>query len=177
MGLEKSMSEEKKEVKPKLVNTDVTFETKTSAELQAQLDAVDLEIKQYDLILKRDQAAKIQAQYNQRKEEARTRAEAIKNYMRQRDIAQQNCNHRKGGIGAEAFLTGQGDAAQHSIVKHKLPHNQYMVLCTRCGKEWHPGIAKLGLVETPGYQEALRYNTDNIASGSSSFTFEVTQGA
>lgn len=173
------MSEELKK-KPELVSTE-TFENKTNQQLLdeiAQLDietkAQDLQLKKLDLVLKTDQVAKLTAQINQKRDDARSRDIAIKNYLKQRELQQDNCNHRKGGTGAEAFLTGQGDSSYYSVIKHRLPCNQYFVLCQRCGKEWHPGNVKLGMIETPGYQEAIRFNTNNTASGSSSFLFETT---
>lgn len=165
------MSEDKK--KPELVSTE-TFENKTNAELEAESRAIDAEMKQLDLELKRSEVSKIRAQINQKRDDARSRDIAIRNFLKQRELQQENCNHRKGGTGAEAFLTGQGDSSYYSVIKHRLPCNQYFVLCQRCGKEWHPGNVKLGMIETPGYQEAIRYNTNNTASGSSSFLFEQT---
>jgi hypothetical protein len=131
-------------------------------------------MKALDLELKREQVAKLRAQINQKLENARTRDVSIKNYMKQRDMQQENCNHFKGGTGAEAFLAGQGDSPYRSIIKHKLPCNRYFVLCQRCGKEWHPEQKLFGIKETPGYQEALTWTTNNVASASSTFLFERT---
>lgn len=157
--------------KPTLVGTE-TFENKTNAELAAEMAAVGAEMKQLDLELKRSEVSKLRAQINQKIENAKTRDLSIKNYMKQREMQQDNCNHRKGGTGAEAFLTGQGGDANYAVIKHKLPCNQYFVLCQRCGKEWHPGQPLFGIAETPGYREALGFLTNNVASGSSSFLFE-----
>jgi hypothetical protein len=41
--------------------------------------------------------------------------------MAQRDAQQSNCNHLKGGTGAEAFLRGLGDSPYYAVIKHKLP--------------------------------------------------------
>lgn len=170
------MSEDTKELKkkPELVSTE-TFENKTNAQLEAESAAIDKEMKQLDLELKRSEVSKIRAQINQKRDDARSRDIAIKNFLKQRELQQENCNHLKGGTGAEAFLTGRGDSPYYAVIKHKLPCNQYMVLCQRCGKEWHPGVPKLGMIETEGYQVAVRYNTNNSASASSSFQFELEQ--
>jgi len=164
------MSEDKKS---KLVSTE-TFENLTNDQLAAEAARIDAEMKALDLELKRDQVAKIRAAVNQKREDALSRSIAIKQYMAQRDAQQENCNHLKGGVGAEAFLRGLGDSPYYAIIKHKLPCNKYMVLCQRCGKEWHPAQPLFGIAETPGYQQALAYNTNNTASGSSTFLYERT---
>lgn len=164
------MSDEKKS---KLVSTE-TFENLTNDQLAAESAKIDAEMRSLDLELKRDQVSKIRAAVNQKREDALSRSIAIKQYMAQRDAQQENCNHLKGGVGAEAFLRGLGDSPYYAIIKHKLPCNKYMVLCQRCGKEWHPAQPLFGIKETAGYDEAIRYNTNNTASGSSTFLYERT---
>lgn len=168
------MAEDEKQ-KQELVSTE-TFENLTNEQLNAESAKLEQELKSLDLELKRDQVSKIRAALNQKRDDARSRDVAIKNFMKQREMQQDSCNHRKGGVGAEAFLTGQGDSSYYSVIKHKLPCNQHMVLCQRCGKEWHPAQPVFGLKETPGYQDAIRYNTNNTASSSSSFFF-IKEGA
>jgi hypothetical protein len=156
---------------PTLVSTE-TFETLTNKQLAEESAKIDAEMKMLDLELKREQVSKLRSQTNQKLDNARARDLSIKNYMAQRDAQQSNCNHLKGGTGAEAFLRGQGDSPYYAIIKHKLPSGKYMVLCQRCGKEWHPEQKIFGIVETPGYQKALAWPTNNSASGSSVFLFE-----
>jgi hypothetical protein len=93
--------------------------------------------------------------------------------MAQRNAQQESCNHLKGGTGAEAFLRGMGDSPYFAVIKHKLPSGRSMVLCQRCGKEWHPADKfDSSIKETPGYSQALSWPTNNSASGSSTFLFE-----
>lgn len=162
------MSDEKKS---KLVSTE-TFENLTNDQLAAESAKIDAEMRSLDLELKRDQVGKLRAQLNQKRDDARSRDVAIRNYMKQRELQQEGCNHRKGGTGAEAFLTGQGTDAEFCVIKHKLPCNRYFVLCQRCGKEWHPPQPLFGIKETEGYQQALSFNTKNVASSSGTFLFE-----
>ena len=150
------------------------LETKTNAELDAASAAVDLELKQLDLELKRDLVAKNRAALEEKRERARSAQIAIKQYLAQREAQQRACNHLKGGTGAEAFLRGMGDSPYYAVIKHKLPCNKYFVLCQRCGKEWHPAQPLFGITETPGYQDAIAYNTNNTASTSTTFQFERT---
>jgi hypothetical protein len=158
--------------KPVLVSTE-TFETLTNKQLAEESAKIDAEMKMLDLELKREQVTKLRAATNQKLDNARARDLSIKNYMAQRDAQQSNCNHLKGGTGAEAFLRGQGDSPYYAVIKHKLPSGKYMVLCQRCGKEWHPADKfDKSIKETPGYQQALAWPTNNSASGSSTFLFE-----
>jgi hypothetical protein len=168
-----SHDSEKANKQSTLVSTE-TFETLTNKQLQDKSAEIDAEMKALDLELKREQVAKLRAQINQKRDDANSRNVAIRNFMKQREMQQEGCNHLKGGSGAEAFMTGQGDSPYHSVIKHKLPCNKYMVLCQRCGKEWHPAQPLFGTAETPGYAEALAFRTNNSASGSSVFLFEKT---
>jgi len=150
------------------------LETKTNAQLAEDLLATDREMKELDLEIKREQVAKIKAARSAKLEEARSKNLAVLQFLAQREAIFKNCNHRKGGIGAESVMRGQGTDAMFAVAKHKLPNGRYFVLCMRCGHEWHPGFPLLGQKETPGYQEAINYPTDNSPSGSSTFLFERT---
>src|SRR5882757_8596463 len=95
--------------------------TKTNAELAAELSALELEEKQLDLEIKRETVSKIRAQRAAKLEEARSKLRATLQFLAQRKANQDNCNHRKGGIGAEAVMRGQGTSAMYSVTKHKKP--------------------------------------------------------
>jgi len=152
-----------------------TLETKTNAQVAEEYATLELEEKRLDLEIKRETVAKIRAQRAAKLDEARAKLLATRQFLAQREANQANCNHRKGGIGAEAVMRGQGTDAMYAVIKHKLPNGRYFVLCQRCGKEWHPGFPLLGEKETPGYREALNFATDNSPSGSSTFIFERTE--
>lgn len=149
-----------------------SLESKTNVEVTNELAALELEEKKLDLEIKRETVAKIRAQRTAKLDEARAKMLATKQFLAQRAANQDNCNHRKGGIGADAVMRGQGTDAMYAVIKHKLPNGRYFVLCQRCGKEWHPGFPLLSEVETKGYKEALNFPTDNSPSGSSTFIFE-----
>jgi len=148
------------------------LETKTNAQLADDLLTLEREEKMLDLEIKREQVASIKAKRSAKLDEARAKNLATRQFLAQREAIQKNCNHRKGGIGAESVMRGQGTDAMYAVFKHKLPNGRYFVLCSRCGKEWHPGFPMLGEKETPGYQEAINFPTDNSPSGSSTFLFE-----
>lgn len=161
-------------------------ESKTNAQLIDELAALEVEQKRQeieyrkmDMIVKKDQVAKIKAEYDSKLEAFRMKNQSTLNLLAQRASQQANCNHRKGGRGAEGVMRGQGDDAMYAVIKHKMPINDFMVLCTRCGKEWQPANrwntenGKLvPLAATPGWAEAVQWPTDNSPSGSGIFTFE-----
>ena len=152
----------------------VELSSKSNQEIQAQLDELKRESDQLDLEIKRESVAKIRAERANKLEASKMRTQSTKNFLAQREASQNRCNHRKGGRGADAIQRGEGQAAEYAVVKHRLPHGKFFVLCLRCAKEWHPGHVVGGFVlsvATPGYAEALNFPTDNTASGSSTFTF------
>lgn len=159
---------------PDLKDFTSALESKTNATVLSELAELEMEEKRLDLEIKREQVAKIRAQRSAKLEEARSKMIATKQFLAQREANQENCNHHKGGIGAEAVMRGQGSDAMYAVIKHRLPCNRYMILCQRCGKEWHPAQPLFGIKATAGYDEALRFTTDNSPSSSSTFIFERT---
>lgn len=160
---------------------DAEGNVKGDSQVQADLAAVELEMRELDLEIKRATVAKIRAERANAKAKVQMQEEAIQNFLMQRKMKQRNCNHRKGGVGAEAVLHGRGQSAMYCVIKHKLPVGKYWVLCQRCGKEWHPELTAIqngGLARkaTKGYYEALQFPTNNSESGSSRFDFVAAGG-
>jgi hypothetical protein len=167
------------------------LESKTNAQLLDELAALDLEQKKQeieyrklDMAIKKDTWTKIQAEYAAKIEDFRRKNEATLQFLAQRASREANCNHRKGGRGADAVMRGQGDDSMYSVVKHKLPAGSHFVLCQRCGKEWHPankwnieGGKIVPIPATPGWAEAMQWPTDNSMSASSTFLFEKVEVA
>lgn len=179
------MSEDKKNLfKPaeqykEQPNLEAELSDKTNIQLQDEVNALDLEMKMLDLELKRDQVANIKSKRAAALETARAKRLATLQFLANREANQKRCNHRKGGRGPDAIMRGQGSDAEFAIIKHRLPIGEYMVLCQRCGKEWHPANkwnSENGVLHplpaTEGWAEAMNMNTDNSASASSDFRFE-----
>src|ERR1700676_1589067 len=97
------------------------IESKTNVEILAELSALELEEKALDLEIKRETVAKIRSPRNGKLEEAGSKILATMQFLMQRKMNQANCNHRKGGIGAEAVIRGQGSDSMYAVIKHKLP--------------------------------------------------------
>jgi hypothetical protein len=153
-------------------DSQLNLQAKTNAQLSAELQELELEEKQLDLEIKRETVAKIRSQRAAKLEEARSKLLATRQFLAQRKAVQDNCRHRKGGIGAEAVMRGEGTSAMYCVAKHKKPNGRWMVMCMRCGAEWHQGYELLNEAETPGFREAIQWPTDNSPSGSSTFLFE-----
>lgn len=172
------------------------YTEKTNAQLQDEIAALDFEAKRIeleyrkqemawrakDMIVKDDEIAKIESRKNAALETARAKRIATLQFIANREANQKRCNHRKGGRGADAVMRGQGSDPEYAVIKHRLPHGEYMVLCQRCGKEWHPankwntenGVI-VPLPATEGWQWAMELNSDNSPSASSDFRFEKVE--
>lgn len=166
---------------------------KTNTQLQDEIAALDLEAKKIeieyrkqemawrakDMVVKEDAIAKIEAKRNAALETARAKRIATLQFIANREANQKRCNHRKGGRGPEAIMRGMGSDPEYAIIKHRLPHGEYMGLCQRCGKEWMPANkwnTENGVLRptpaTEGWEWAMNANTDNSSSASSDFRFE-----
>lgn len=77
------------------------------------------------------------------------------------------CTHRMGGS-VSNFPLG-GNAKQYSVITHRLPSGGLMALCTRCLKEWHPINFPDRKPATPGWEDAIHYETTNFTSESGQF--------
>lgn len=157
----------------------------TNAELEAQRLALELEereldlkMKRIDVELKKEAWENLQRQRAARKEQILNQRRAVEAFLQNRILRQTHCNHRKGGTGHESIVKGEGRSSYYAVIKHQLPVGKYMVLCQRCGKEWHPNLSALennGIPKpaTKGYARAFAYATNNSPSGSSMFRFET----
>lgn len=167
-------------------NLSAELESKTNAQLEAEVIAADLEMKQLDLEIKRETVQKIKAERQSKREQADSKRIATLQFLASRKANQDRCNHRKGGRGPDAVMRGNGDDASYAIIKHRLPHSEFMALCQRCGKEWHPAnkyniengvlrplAATSGPNQMDNWSWAIQANSDNTPSASSDFRFTV----
>ncbi len=154
--------------------------SKKNLELEQERIRIDNEMRELDLEIKREQVKTIRAAKQAAFDRAAGQKAAIDQFMAQRRLRQAQCVHRKGGVGADAVIRGQGQSSMYCVVKHLLPAGNYLVLCQRCGREWHGPLTALqngGVAKpaTKGYFTAIQYATNNTQSGSSRFDFSVAQ--
>ena len=169
---------------------------KSDAEVEVELKKLELELKKqelaakqqqleymkFDLIVKKDEAGKIEGRRTAQIEINKQKMQSLLNFMAQRKAQQEICNHRKGGLDAQALIQGQGQSPLYCIIRHKLPNGGYMGICSRCGKEWMPAykshVDERGNVITvpasEGWAQMMTWPTDNTASTSTTFFFEKT---
>ncbi len=169
------------EVRVELANLELEMK-KQELELKKQeLEdmKLDREYKKFDRIVREEEARKIQGVRVALIEANKQKMESLLAFMRNREAAQNHCNHRKGGIDAQAIIHGEGTSDKYSIVKHGLPNGSFFAICSRCNKEWHParpynveGGVLRPLPATPGWADAMAWPTDNTASASSRFVYE-----
>lgn len=131
-------------------------------EIDEQLKSLELEEKQLQLELMRENVRKIKQQKENAAVQQASIEHAVEESRRLEKQRQAACNHHQGGIGLEGY-TGKGHDSKYAVNKHTYPDGKTVVMCNRCLKEWRPG--------DPGYAEALTWQTDNTPS--SSVTFNI----
>lgn len=144
----------------------------------------ELQIKEAELRLQ-DLEETI-AERQMKREIKRDRSKGYGQVLKQNDAqlkaAQDRCNHRKGGNGAEGVIGGQGDDPQFAVMKHRMPNGDVWVRCLRCAKTWKPPVKSEFTVDGKFnqesfnlalhiYQEAVAFPTRNQMSSSIVYGF------
>lgn len=146
----------------------------SEAEIKAERAKLELVRSRLELAKLRRDNEVAKAAYEDR---VKRDIQQARNYeeLRKRDLdLQTRCNHRKGGVDMRASAK-QGDSNYHSVIHHTGTYGGTTVLCTRCCKLWLPQDPDNGGKPTPGYAEAIRFQTDNQPS--SSVVFQAQQAA
>lgn len=170
------------------------------ADMEAEIKKAELELKKLEIKRATADLQDIEERLAERQMIRTTKSQRSKGngeVLRQNDVRlsaiQSNCNHKKGGTGAEGLINGQGDDSQYAVFKHKFAHGDTWVRCLRCGKTWKPPVELSFYFNDAGvvvskedgkfnkekfeaavkeYREALVFTTKNIPS--SGYTFEFT---
>lgn len=130
--------------------------------IKEQLDEARLEKEQLELIMLRDQVAAIKAKVDKQRVSHAQVESSIADFAHQQKMRQDGCSHRKGGMDYDGLVRG-GNDPMYCVIKHQMPDNEIIVLCTRCQRLWRK--------KDKDYQEGIRLNTDNTLSGSCQFSF------
>lgn len=169
-------------------------EKKLTAIEAAELDLKILEIehKKLELLDLRDRVDERKMKRENRTSSSRANGRTLQQVIAGDRAKQANCNHKKGGNGAEGVVGGQGDDPQYSVIKHKMPNGDIWVRCLRCAKTWKPPVEFKFYFDSTGknvapkdgkfskeafdiavkeYREALVFQTRNQTSGSIVFQF------
>jgi hypothetical protein len=124
-------------------NNDAAPEVKkqqSAAQVEAALKAVEIEEKQLDLEIKRENVARLRNDRATKENRAKTREATLQEFNKNLANTHRNCKHMKGGTDVAQNLQAGGDnASNYSVHIFKLPTGERIVLCTRCQMEWHAG--------------------------------------
>jgi hypothetical protein len=144
---------------------DLEIEAKRLELLERKANLQDMEERLAERELKRDAV----------KQNAVTHGDVLRQINRDKHAIQERCNHHKGGDGAYAIRTGQGQDPQFAVIKHRFGNNDLWVICLRCGKKWRPPVRKHYKTETEfneavqEYRAACIFPTRNQPSTSQQF--------
>lgn len=177
-----------------------TKKLQSASEMEAEIKKAELELRQLEIRKTKADLQDIEERLAERQMNRTNKSQRSKGYgdvLRQNQARtnsiQANCNHKKGGTGAEGLINGQGDDSQYAVLKHKFFNSDIWIRCLRCGKTWKPPIEldfyfnDVGVVvakqdgkfnkekfdqSVREYKEALAFQTKNTMS--TSYTFEFT---
>lgn len=146
----------------------------TEQSIEERLAVIRLAREEMQLEIETEQVETLRAKRLERHLNRERQRQTIAEQERNSQIEQSNCNHKKGGSGLESMH--DGDDTKYAVVKHTYPHGAREVMCMRCQKIWaepSTDLRKTDLTEykrqLKGYQEALRFPTDNKESGKQLF--------
>lgn len=167
------------EALPPVENQEAIQETNSAlaaqlAELKSEEHRLELEERKYNLILKKDQVAKMQQAHATRLSQLEAASMQIQAQLKANKALQEQCTHMKGGTvvqgDASVVMNGHGsDSADYCVIKHVLPSGRLMILCQRCLQEEYSRDPLTGEPETPGFAQFKRFPTRNGTSASSQF--------
>ena len=167
-----------------------TKEVKTAK--QAQLEAMEAEIKALELEEKQlavkfqkanlvdmeERLAERELKRESRRQDAQSKGAALSVKANNEATQQSNCNHKKGGNGAQGVVGGRGDDSQYAVLKHTFANGDTWVRCLRCGKTWKPPVKSDFKNNQEGYtsamdvyKQALQFQTRNVPSKGIVFSY------
>ena len=177
---EKIAGKSDSEIQVELAKLELELKKQELIAKQQQLEDMkfEREYKKVEMVLKLEQQRLLEGRQQNASEASRMKMDALLSFMSNREAQQNHCNHRKGGTDARSIIYGEGTSDMRSVIRHGLPSGNFMAICTRCNKEWHPakpfnveGGKLKPIPATEGWLEMISAPTDNTASASSSFTF------
>lgn len=146
----------------------------TDEQVLAESAKVDLEIKRLSLELQQEQLQQLRDTKAARRLKLQKAEEDLAENVRQQEMREQNCKHRKGGRNKEGL--NKGNSPNYAVIQNTFPNGEVRVICQRCGKAWEQPSLDLK-AEKPtlynqqlrDYQRALEFPTDNEPSGTQIF--------
>lgn len=174
-------------------------------DMDAEIKRAELELKRLEILEKTANLQDLKERLDERQmtrdtktQRSRNNGETLKQNDARLKSIQRNCNHKKGGNGAEGLINGQGDDSQYAVFKHRFHNSDIWVRCLRCGETWKPPVEMSFYFDEVGnqvskqdgkfnkekfdqavveYKEALLFQTKNTMSTSYQFEFTSTDPA
>jgi hypothetical protein len=154
----------------------------TDAEMETKRKKLELRRLEADTQDIEERLAEREMKRETKRQRSITNGTTLRQIAASTKAAQDHCNHKKGGSGAEGFIGGQGDDSQYAVMKHRYQNGDVWVRCLRCGKTWKPPVESeftvKGKFDQAAYDEALHeyekavaFQTRNQMSGSIQFRF------
>ncbi len=153
--------------------------------MEAEIKALELEEKQLavkfqkaNLVDMEERLAERELKRESRRQDAQSKGAALSVKAKNEATQQSNCNHKKGGNGAQGVVGGQGDDSQYAVLKHTFATGDTWVRCLRCGKTWKPPVKSDFKNNQEGYtsamdvyKQALQFQTRNVPSKGIVFSY------
>lgn len=161
-----------------MARRDEELNDKTAAELEAE----NIRLTNENLRIQNEHLKEQTLFYREQNQEMRGRRETRdRRHAKQEETLrinreslariQKNCTHQKGGKGDD-LLKNSGNDPNHSVNKHTVEWGETYVKCTRCRAEWWPGDTAENHPTGVSYEQAMKFSTDNVASGAAQFRID-----
>jgi len=150
---------------------------KESANLDQELEAMEVEMKRLQLIHLRHTVEKETQQRADIARIHRSQQLTLEQAREAEQYRQSLCPHKKGGKNSDGI--NHGTAMEYSVFTHTYATGEVVPMCTRCMKEWRKPEDSLKRSDPRAYKaqmkeyiEALKFPTDNEPSGTQLFMVE-----
>jgi len=153
-----------------------------------EVESAEVELKRLELEAKRLELLDLQERINDRKlareqkgQRAINNGQTLRSIAENDAMAQERCNHHKGGNGADGVIGGQGDDSQYAVLKHQFANGEIWVRCLRCAKTWKPPYREdfetdeAYQLAQREYMAALKFQTRNQMSSSVQLSWKYTK--
>lgn len=151
----------------------------TNEELDRRTAIIRAKKEEADLQDIKDRLDERKNERDMHRNEFESRGRELTKTVRDNEIVQKNCAHKKGGRGQVPGGLLRGNDVNHCLIKHILPTGEMWCRCSRCGKTFRPTQRNMFPQGPEGdaafekskaeYAWAVDANTDNQTSSSITF--------
>lgn len=175
------MVDETKELK-ETKEVKLTLRQQQQADMELEMQKLLLEEKRLSVLDLKERVDERKMKRDTKDDRSRSNGNVLRQNAAVNALVQAQCNHKKGGNGAEGIIQGRGDDPQYAVLKHRFGNGDIWVRCLRCGKTWKPVLEEDHTVEgvfnkeafaaaVNDYNAAVSFQTRNVMSGSIPYQF------